>query len=135
MSEENEVVEQGLKSAEADAVNAKVSYSTKETKEVLRLVFTFAKTVKEAKENDGVISSADLMLLTKMLPYVGPAFDNAGDIIKELKDLDAAELKDLIVFTGANLGDLGAVKEEVLQKALNAAIALVEFISLVAKKN
>jgi hypothetical protein len=124
------------KQAKADAKHKEVQHGTKETKEALKLVFAFLKCIKEAKDNDGVISPSDIMILTNLFPYVGPAFEDASLIIKELKDLKDDEIKDLLVFSGAQIGSLASKEEHknLVEKALAAAIPLVELIALIAKK-
>ena len=109
---------------------------TKETKEVLRFIYATLKTVKLAKENDGVISKNDLMLLANMYPYIGPAFNDVGKVIGEIKDLDEAELKDLVVFTGMQLSDIAdkGKQMEILAAAVEAAVALIKVIGLIAKE-
>lgn len=123
------------KQLESDEANKKASLSTKETKEVLKLVFAFIKTLKQAKENDGTISATDLALLVNMFPHVGDAIDGIDQVIPELKDLDAKEVKDLMVYSGAQLGGvLGVEDQVVLEKALNAGIAVVELVALIIEK-
>ena len=123
------------KQLESDQKNEKVSLSTKESKELLKLVFAFVKVLKEAKENDGTIGVTDLALLVNMFPHVGDAVDGIDKVIPELKDLDAKEVKDLLVFTGAQLsGVMSKADEEVIEKALAAGIAVVELVALVIEK-
>ena len=103
-----------------------------DTEEVLKLVFALAKVVKQAKSNDGQFAANDLVLLTQLFPHVGPAFDELGDVPKELKDLDAEEAKRLLVVSAAHLGDAVDSKElaEKVEKGLAAALALLDFVKV-----
>lgn len=131
---EEVVQEEQETQAQADERNAKVSLSTKETKEVLRLIFAFVKILKEAKENDGQIAATDLALLVNLFPHVGDAIDGIDKVGAELKDLDSAEIKDLLVYTGAQLtGVISEAKEELVEKALAAGLAVVELVQVIVE--
>ena len=109
-----------------------VKHGTKDTEEVLQLVFGLGKVLKQAKANDGKFSSNDLMLLTQLFPHFGPAFDEIGDVPKELKDLDSEEAKRLLTVSAAHLGDAFDSEElaEKVEKGLAAAIALLNFVKV-----
>ncbi len=60
------------------------------------------------------------------------AIDGIDKVIPELKDLDSKEVKDLLVFSGAQLsGVLSKADEQVVEKALSAGIAVVELVALI----
>lgn len=104
----------------------------KETKEMLVFLFTLGKAVKEAKENDGKIDYMDAMLLMKVLPSMGPALDNAGDIVAEIKDIDGEEADELITYIGQEVG-LVIGKEQLVAQiiaGLEVVKSLNNFIKL-----
>jgi len=105
-------------------------YGIKETKEMLQFIFAIVKIVVEAKRNDGVIGPSDLALLINLFPHIGPAFDGIQEIVNELKDLDEAEIKELITFSAAHLGSAftGGNLEDIINKSLTAAIAIVDLV-------
>lgn len=104
----------------------------KETKELLVLLFTFGKSVKEAKENDGKIDMLDIGLVMKVIPVITPALDDINLVVSELKDLDEAEATELVSFVGTEVGELVS-KEELIEKivaGLELAKAAHKFIKL-----
>jgi len=115
----------------AEAKN-EVKKGTKNTEEVLALVFGLGKVLKQAKKNDGKFSSADLVLLTQLFPHFGPAFDEVGEVPAELKDLDTEEVKRLLTVSAAHLGDAVDSEElmEKVEKGLAAALALLAFVKV-----
>lgn len=132
--EQEVIAEQEVVVHPTEEEKAKASISTKETKEAMRLVFAFIKVVKEAKENDGQLGATDLALLVNLFPHVSEAIDGIDKVIPELKDLDSNEIKDLLVFTGAQLSGIVKADKELVEKALKAAIAVVELVALIASK-
>ena len=122
-------VEQKKKAAVAVAKE----YGIKETKELLQLVFALGKTFKAAKEDDGNINMLDVKHLVALFPRLTPAVEGVSEVPKELKDLSKEEVKELLSFSAAHLGELaGADKElaEKIEKGLAAALAIVEFIKV-----
>jgi len=108
----------------------KPQLGTKETEEAMKLGFAVAKVLKQAKANDGKISSNDLMLLTNLFPHFGPAFEGIDQVPAELKDLDEAEVKRLLTVASAHLGEV-LDKEELVrkvEKALKVALAIVDLV-------
>lgn len=132
-------VEKKALSAQAEASKkaaaiAKASFGVKETKEMLQLAFGMAKIVREAKANDGMFSSADLVLLTQLFPLFTPALDGASLIVKELKDLDQDEINDLLKFTASNLGGVFDSKEMVakVEAGLELALAISKMVRVLS---
>ena len=104
----------------------------KNTKEMLVFLFVLGKAVKEAKENDGEISYMDAMLLMKVLPVMGPAVEDAGKIIDEVKDLDKEEADELVSYIGKEVGEIIS-KEKLVDQVvagLKVAQAINEFVKL-----
>lgn len=101
------------------------------TKELLVFLFVLGGAVKEAKA-DGKINALDLGLLLKVIPTVGPAFEDIDKIPGEFKDLEDAETAELLTLIGAKI--TGVVTKEVLllqiNKGLLAAKAVAEFIKV-----
>lgn len=108
---------------------SEVKHGVKETKDVLALVFALAKVLKAAKENDGVINAADLVLLVNAFPAMGPAFDGIELVVEELKDLDLEESRELLVYAAAHLGEAFDSPELLakVEKGVAAALALLDF--------
>ena len=102
----------------------------KDIKEALKLGFALIGVIKESKENDGKIGIDDIGNLFKLFPLVNPAIDGADTIVLEIKDMDAAEAKELMVFASAELGGKLADAELVnkIEKSLKAVVALFEAV-------
>jgi hypothetical protein len=134
MSEENvkevEEVKPAVELQEEKEAKEAAVLGTKDTEEAMKLGFAVAKVVKQAKENDGKFSSADLMLLTQLFPHFGPAFEGLDKIPAELKDLDEAEVKHLLNVAAAHLGGVLGKEELVrkVEKALKVALAIVDLV-------
>lgn len=132
--EESAVEEKEVKSAvetqEAKEAKEAAVLGTKETEEAMKLGFAVAKVIKEAKENDGKISSNDLILLTQLFPHFGPAFEGMDKIGAEIKDLDDAEIKHLLTVAASHLGGVLEKEELVrkIEKSLKVALAIVDLV-------
>lgn len=120
----------------AKKITAKVApkeYGIKETKELLQFIFAIGKIYKEAKETEGKVDMADIGLLVKLFPQMAPAFEGVAEIPEELKSLDKDEIKELLVFSGAHLGELAGKDEklvEQIEKGIAASLAIVEFVKV-----
>lgn len=115
-------------------------YGIQETKEALKLVFAGFKVAQDANA-DGKVDLNDLGHVIQLVPLVGPAFGNIGQVPKEFADLSTEEGAELIAFTAAELNltspkakiflvyGLKALKRVVEQagdvKAMKAELALV----------
>jgi ubiquitin len=108
-------------------------YGIKETKELLQLGFALGKSFKAAKEDDGNLSMGDMKHLIAIYPQVTIAYEDASKIPAELKDLSKDEVKELLVFSAAHLGEFAGADEELMlkiEKALNVGLAILEFIKV-----
>lgn len=85
-------------------------YGVKETKEMLVFAFKLGGVIKEAHDNDGKYSYADLIFLPKLAPSFVSAADHADAIGKEIQDIDGEELNELALTVGAEIGVLGKEK-------------------------
>lgn len=105
----------------------------KDSKEMLLFLFMFGKVVKEAKENDGKIDYMDAMLLMKLMPLLGPAFDGASNIAAEIKDIDDAEAAEMIEYLGEEAKAVLGDKAELIAKiiaGLEVAKSINSFVKL-----
>jgi len=104
-------------------------YGVQETKQVLDLAFAGAKAVQDALA-DGKIGLEDLGQLLPIIVAAGPAIDNISMVPKEIKDLDAAEAADLMLYMKKHLDPMvgDAELQEKIEKGLALALALVEFL-------
>lgn len=113
-----------------EETQAPVKLDIHNTKEALMLGFSLIGAIKVSKENDGKINAADLGNLVMVFPHLGPAIDDAGMIVKEMKDLDSDEAKELMVFASEKLG--GALSDEELvmkiELSLKAVVAVLEAV-------
>lgn len=107
------------------------TFDVHNTKEVLAFIFALGKIVKEAKENDGKITVMDAALLMKLIPYIGPAFDEIDVVIPEVKDLSPAEVDELIAYLTKQTGEL--VGKEKLLEQITAGLECVKAIAKFVK--
>ena len=106
------------------------TYDIHNTKEVMAFLFAIGKVVKEAKQNDGKINVMDAALLMKVIPYVGPAFEDIADVVPEMKDLNQAEIDELVAYITKQVGEVIG-KEKLLEQVtsgLEAVKALAKFV-------
>ena len=92
------------------------AYDIKNSKEVILLAFGLAKTIKEAKENDGKIDFMDASLLMALFPKFGPAFEDIALVPAELKDLsveESEELKTLVLSEFSDIVDEAKIIEQI----------------------
>ena len=75
----------------------------KETKELLRFVFSLANAVKESL-SDGDLSLWDAKKFIEPLTLLVDALDNIDQILPELQDLDEDEISELVTFMMTELG-------------------------------
>ena len=132
------VAEEKVEEAPAEmpvAVSSK-KVGIQNTKELIQLGAAAAKVVREAKQNDGMYSVNDLPLLMQMFPVMGPALDDVSEVPKELKDIDAEELKELLSFGAAHIGGAYSDSPELLEKveaALSVGLALANAVKVFTK--
>lgn len=98
----------------------------KETKEVVILGLTLAKTIADCAK-DGTFGMGDIGSIIKLVPKIAPAVKDANQIPQELKDLDAAEMQELLDAVSAELGADYAHKEYV-EMAAKGAFMLLQLV-------
>jgi len=98
-------------------------YSVKETKEVLDLGFALTGAIIASKESNGGFGMEDLGNLMIVWPSVSGAVDKIGDVPKELGELDAADVAELLAHAKSKLGD--HLTDDVLTKRISAVLKLV----------
>jgi len=114
----------------------------KETKELLRFVFSLANAVKQSMA-DGSLTLWDAKNFVEPLSLLVDAVDNLDQILPELKDLDDQEISELVGFVMNELGveikipnipnppeELEVAKEQVLQ-ALDTGKAVLQMVNLI----
>ena len=105
----------------------------KNLKELIQLGAAAAKVVREAKRNDGKYSATDLPLLMNLFPVMGPAMEDVSEVPAELKDLSMDELKVLLSFGAAHIGEAYSEDEELVEKVeavLGVGLALVKAVKV-----
>lgn len=98
-------------------------YGTQETKEALVLAFKVGGAIKKAGA-DGNYDASDFQHVLPVIPYVGPAFENASLIVKEVKDLDTAELAEIKELCLKEAGEL--ISDEKILIRINAGIEWIQ---------
>lgn len=85
----------------------------KETKELLRFVFSVVEAVKESL-SDGDMDIWDAKNFLEPLSYLAEAIDNIDEVLPELQDLDEGEVMELVQYCMEELdigGDINVVEE------------------------
>ena len=99
----------------------------KETKEILDFVFALGNGVARAME-DGEIGFSDLMSFIEPMKKAGPALENAASALTELKNLDAAQLNELVEYSKNRLDLPNDQLEARIELALEAAARLYQVV-------
>jgi len=102
-------------------------YSVKETKEAVSLGFAIVGAALRAKTDDGAYTWSDWTYAMAVLPRVGPAIEGIGTVLLELKELDEADVKELMDHSAAELSL--AVTDPSLQTKVLASLELVAALS------
>ena len=106
---------------------------TKELKEMLSFVITLGESLEAALE-DKKFEMAELALLMPALMKVGTAFEGIDKLGAEVKDLDEAEIAELVAFVKEDL-DLKSDKiEEMVEKGLELGAKVYGFVQLFKKE-
>lgn len=106
-------------------------YSIENTKEVLGLGFAVAGALKNAKA-DGKLGLEDVVYVMPIIQAAGPAVDKIGEVPKELADLSANEVEELMLYARGKLGEVisdDALKVKI-EKGLKAALAIGELVAV-----
>ena len=98
----------------------------KETKEVVLLGLTLAKCIADVAK-DGSFSVGDVGFILKLVPKVAPAVKDVNQVPSELKDLDGAELDELLKVVSDELGADYAQKE-LVEMAAKGALMLLQLV-------
>lgn len=70
---------------------------------------------------DGKISVQDAGLLLRLIPDVGPAFQNIGDVPSELSQLDQAQADEIVAFVMGKLAIDNPKAVAIVQASLKTA--------------
>lgn len=124
--------EQKVETVAAEAVAVVEKKSVKELKDVVVLLAQIANSSVSALK-DGKVGVEDLSLFLKLIPLLPAAVDGAAQIPAELKDVDAAEVKELADAVVANLALDNEKAALVVSKSLGVVIALAD-LALSLKK-
>lgn len=98
----------------------------KETKEVVVMGMAVAKAIADSVK-DGQFSVGDAITLLRVIPKIAPAVKDGAQIPAELKDLDAAELEELLLAVSDEIGPDYAHKEYV-EMAAKGALMLLQLV-------
>lgn len=103
---------------------------TKNTKEVLALVLAGLR-VGVAAMKDGKLSFDDLIELKELIPVVGPAISDIGEVPSEIGDLSTEEAADCVAYVMAELAIDDAKAKAVVTAGLKVAVAGYELYKAV----
>jgi hypothetical protein len=100
--------------------------ANKESKEVAQFVVTLVNGVSGAMK-DGKLDLFDAMGLIKVIMAAGPAVNNIGGVLGEMRSWNGAERNEVFaILNGIDLPD--DQKEAYIEKALKAGILLAEVV-------
>jgi hypothetical protein len=114
----------------------------KETKELLRFVFSLTNAIKESY-SDGDLDFWDAKNFVEPLSMLGDALDNIDEVLPELQDLDENEISELVSYVLDELGieinvpdipdappQVEVAKQQVMQ-ALDTGKAVLQMVKMV----
>ena len=114
----------------------------KETKELLRFVFSLTNAIKESF-SDGDLDFWDVKNFVEPLSMLGDAIDNIDEVLPELKDLDENEISELVSYVLDELGiqinvpdipdappQVEVARQQVIQ-ALDTGKAVLQMVNLI----
>lgn len=101
--------------------------SIKNLKEAVALVLAGAKVVGAARA-DGAINVADAGLLLNLIPVMGPAIEDIGQVPAELADLSAEEAAELCTFIMASQAVESEKAKALIQGAFRVLAGAVQII-------
>lgn len=104
----------------------------KETKEMIDLLLEGVSIGVKASA-DGKVSLDDAALLLGLIPKLGPAVSGAGDIPKEIGDLDATEAGQLVTHVMTNLAVTDAKARDLINDSLSVAYSAYKLIKTLSK--
>lgn len=106
--------------------------SIKELKELLDLMLTGVEVGVDITK-DGKLDLNDLQHVMKLIPVVGPAVQNIGDIPAELGDLSSEEGTEIVVHVMTKLAVDDAKAKIIIEKSLKAALAVYELVKAISE--
>jgi hypothetical protein len=107
-------------------------HGIKETKEMMRFLIELAEGI-DRSDADGKFDLADLGNMIGAMGAAAPAFSGAGDIFKEMGDLDEAEAQELVNYVESEL-QLGHERTlQLVKKAMHVGLGLYELMALMRK--
>lgn len=114
----------------------------KETKELLRFVFSLTNAIKESY-SDGDLDFWDAKNFVEPLSMLGDAIDNIDEVLPELQDLDENEISELVTYVTEELGieikvpvipdapaEVEVARQQVMQ-ALDTGKAVLQMVKMV----
>lgn len=99
----------------------------KEIRDVLDLIVDGVKVGVEIGK-DGKFTADDVTTLFRLIPALGPAFDNIKGIPAELKDMDPSEAAELVAHVATRLSLENAKAQAIVEKSLKIAVAIYDLI-------
>lgn len=105
----------------------KPTLGTTELKELLTLVLDGVAVGVDAAK-DGKIDFADVPLVFRLIPDLGPAFSNVGQVPAELADLTQEEAADVVAFVMSKLALDDAKARAVIVAALKTLASGYELV-------
>lgn len=115
-----------------ETVKAEMSYGTKELKELLKFTIGLGEAFDQAMA-DKKFEMTEIALLIGPLMDSAAAFEGMDIIALELKDLDNAEMAELVRYVEEELDLKNDKIELVIEKALALGVNILSFISLFKK--
>lgn len=109
-----------------------MSEGTKELKELLTFVIALGESLESALA-DKKFEMAELALLMPALMKAGDAFTGLDKLGGEVKDLDEAEMADLVAFVKNDLDLANDNVENIIENALDLGAKVYAFVQLFKK--
>lgn len=108
-----------------------VTYGIKETKEMVAFGIAVGEAIDQSLADNGKIGLEDAMKFYNAVLAAGSAFDNAGLIAKEVKDMDQAERDELYAYVEAEFDIANDKLEEVIEVALATALQVYKLVETI----
>lgn len=102
--------------------------TVKESKEVIALVIATANAINDARA-DGKIDYKDTALILPIIPKIGPAIDNIGEVPAELADLDPTEAAELVAQLQSDLNIGSDEVKQLIGSSLKWIAATVQVLN------
>jgi hypothetical protein len=105
----------------------------KELKEFLLFATALGNALGESLK-DGKIDVTDMVTLWRPISTAGDAFEGIAKILEEIKALDEAKTKELAAFIKANFNIPQDSVELAVESALELAVGILKFVTLIGAK-